>query len=595
VKKEQRKQKSYFEIVCVGIGLLVVIGLVAMLTQAKNPQKAALDIVQTAEASIYGLPEPTTLISTSKAHSYPVLKGLKIDPNDPFRLEFIVDREGQADVSDEEMTRLVNYFLAFLTIPEEDVWVNLSPYEGERVTSPKLALTDLGKDLLGEDYILKQLVSSLTYPETELGKRYWDKVYEEIHQLAGTTNIPINTFNKVWIVPKVASVVEKGNIGLIDKAELKAMHEEDFLALQKNVSKADEEEISKVSSKVMKEIILPEIERDINQGENFAKLRQAYHSYILASWFKKKLKDTLFQYYIGQGKIEGIDLEDKDAKDKIFNLYVEAYKKGVYNYTKNDYDPNERKYIQRQYYSGGVAKFDGEVETTQATSEQIAAAGDDTDNGTKVVRTAEVGSSSSPSKVLSSAKVLFLETEGSGDVWWRDFGGILKQAGAEITKVTNLDEVAPAEEAFSRAQYDVVIANYSRQNQWINAIIDAIRKRDNSIPIIALAGKGEWDWISKDCKHWSPSVMGNSLEREAPSLIRSLKIYVMSERDRRLNAQTSKEVWERVKERYRSNASDAEVQQLVASEFASHMADKVPKLLRTDPIFALDVKENWGG
>lgn len=308
--------------------------------------------------STYNLPAPTEMVPLSRAGSHPALKGVKIDPNDPFKLEFILDTKGQKNISEEETARLVNYFLAALTIPEKDLWVNLSPQEKERVTSNNLALTDMGKDMLSEDYILKQLVSTLTYPEDKIGKKYWDSVYEKVHKIAGITNIPINTFNKVWVVPKNATVVEEGNVALITDASLAVLHEEDYLAINKRGMKDEgretNEKINKVGSSTLKEMVLPEIERDVNYGENFAKLRQMYNSFILATWFKKKLKNSIYQYYIDQGKVEGIDLAEKDAKDKIFNLYVEAYKKGVYNYVKKDFDPHVGRSINRRYYSGGL-------------------------------------------------------------------------------------------------------------------------------------------------------------------------------------------------------------------------------------------------
>jgi len=335
-------------------------GAALILINGKMPNRASLDVTPRAQAAIYDLPSPTALVPVSKAYSYPVLKGLKINPNDPFKLEFIIDNESEEDVSKEELDKLIKYFLAALTTPEEDLWVNLSPYEENRVISENLSFTDLGKDMLGQDYLLKQFFSSLTYPESEIGKKYWSKLYEEVYQLASTTNIPIDTFSKVWIVPDKAEVYENENLALITHASLKAMHEEDYLALKHTgdqdirVSGDQGRRIHKVASGVMKEIILPEIEQDVNQGENFAKLRQMYHSLILATWFKEKVKKSVFQYYIDQGKVEGIDLEDKNAKEKVFNLYVQAYKKGVYNYIKSDYDSNMRQTIKRKYYSGGL-------------------------------------------------------------------------------------------------------------------------------------------------------------------------------------------------------------------------------------------------
>ena len=69
-----------------------------------------------------------------------------------------------------ESKRLINYFLASLTVPENDLWVNLSPYEKDRIVPEPLSKTELGRDLLPQDYILKQLTASLMYPEDELGE-----------------------------------------------------------------------------------------------------------------------------------------------------------------------------------------------------------------------------------------------------------------------------------------------------------------------------------------------------------------------------------------------------------------------------------------
>jgi hypothetical protein len=56
-----------------------------------------------------------------------------------------------------DANRLIKYFLASLTVPEKDLWVNLSPYEEDRIAPESLGPTDLGKELLEQDYILKQL------------------------------------------------------------------------------------------------------------------------------------------------------------------------------------------------------------------------------------------------------------------------------------------------------------------------------------------------------------------------------------------------------------------------------------------------------
>ncbi|MCP4652044.1 MAG: hypothetical protein GY858_01490 [Candidatus Omnitrophica bacterium] len=319
-------------------------------------------------AHAYNLPSPTKLLPLSQDYSYSVLKGLRFDPENPLNIEFIVDTANQEDINQEEASRLIRYFLAGLTLPEEELWVNLSPYEKTRVAPDDLSLTDLGKDLLGQDYILKQLLSSLTYPESETGKDYWEKVYEDCRDAKlCVSDLSINAFNKVWITPDKSVVYENKDVAYITEATMKVMLEDDYVARGHVPDRTGtctgspdvvgdryvSPEVNEITSRLMRETILPKISHDVNHGKNFARLRQIYHSLILAVWFKEKFKDTFYQHYIDQGKIKGIDLEGKGAKDKIYNLYVEAYKKGVYNYIKPERDPTTHKRINRKYFSGG--------------------------------------------------------------------------------------------------------------------------------------------------------------------------------------------------------------------------------------------------
>ena len=130
-----------------------------------------------------------------------------------------------------ESDKLIKYFLASLTIPEKDLWVNLSPYEKDRIVPQEFGQTEMGRDLLAEDYLLKQITASLIYPESKLGKEFWQKVYAQAQAKYGTTNIPINTFNKVWIVPEKAVVYENKGVAFVLENHLKVMLEQDYLSM----------------------------------------------------------------------------------------------------------------------------------------------------------------------------------------------------------------------------------------------------------------------------------------------------------------------------------------------------------------------------
>ena len=168
---------------------------------------------------VLNLPRPGMMVTVTPPLTPPLLVGLKIHPEHPLKFDFILDRGDIKNLKGTELTdestKLIKYFLAALTIPEKQIWVNLSPYEKERIISKDFGLTEMGRDLLAQDYLLKQLTASLTYPEEGLGKTFWDRVYKKAFDLYGTTNIPLNTFNKVWIIPDSAEVFEKNDTSLI--------------------------------------------------------------------------------------------------------------------------------------------------------------------------------------------------------------------------------------------------------------------------------------------------------------------------------------------------------------------------------------------
>jgi len=328
-----------------------------------------------AQAGDFSLPAPGVRIHLSPEFNPPVLKGIKVHPDNPFKFEFILDR-GDRRLSDEalkdESSKLIKYFLASLTIPENDLWVNLSPYEKDRIIPNSFGLTEMGRDLLAEDYMLKQITASLIYPEDQIGKKFWKRIYEEAEKKFGTTDIPVSTFNKVWIVPEKAVVYENAKAGTayVVESKLKVMLEQDYLSLAKHAIQPPHlPEMGKLvkmtipppggmntlGSQVIREIVIPELTIEVNENKNFAKLRQVFNSLILATWYKKKIKDSILaQVYADKKKIAGVNIDDPNEKLKIYGQYLKAFKKGVYNYIKEDVDPVTQGMISRKYFSGGL-------------------------------------------------------------------------------------------------------------------------------------------------------------------------------------------------------------------------------------------------
>ncbi|MBF0594681.1 MAG: hypothetical protein HQL22_06910 [Candidatus Omnitrophica bacterium] len=309
------------------------------------------------------LPEPGSMVQPSQASAPILLKGLRVDFHDPFRMDFYVDGGDDLWTSDQLKSgsqQQIKYFLAGLAIPDKDLWVNLSPYEKDRITSDHLGVTELGRDMLAQDYILKQLTASLTYPDSETGKSFWAKAYSAAYQVYGTTDVPIDTFNKVWIVPGHATVVEKNGTAFVTELELNVFLDKDYQAQKETASTGNQEKTSTgaedaVSRDVARKVLLPIIKQDVNHGRQFERIRQIFYALILAKWYKDRFKEGfLGSSYIGKNKVTGIDIEDVKLKEKIFEQYVQTFRKGVYNFIREDVDPLTKETVPRKYFSGGV-------------------------------------------------------------------------------------------------------------------------------------------------------------------------------------------------------------------------------------------------
>jgi len=328
---------------------------------------------------ILPLPAVSTILSLTPSYNPTILSGITIHPEDPFKIDFIVDvgdDDFQGKELREESQRLISYFLTSMTVPEEEMWVNLSPYEKDRIMADGLGQTRLGLDMLAQDYILKQITASLMYPDSELGRKFWRKIYTQAQEKFGTIDIPTNTFNKVWIVPEKALIYRNGKNIFITDSHLKVMLEEDYLSLEHHEEALDahtaDTSLKEETKIILRDVILPELQREVNEGANFANLRQIYHSLILAVWYKNNLKESILsQIYADENKLEGVKAEDREIKEKIYNQYIDAFKKGVYDYIREDYDATRQEMIPRKYFSGGEALMTTNEVTTESNDKAM--------------------------------------------------------------------------------------------------------------------------------------------------------------------------------------------------------------------------------
>lgn len=310
----------------------------------------------------------------------PRLKGLTFPVNNPLNISFYLDNRNKKAVETKALKHLINYFLGALTIPQEKLWVNLSPYESHRIIPEVLDRTDIGKNLLFTDFNLKRLSSYLIRPDIKQSQRFWQQVIK----ITKAKNIPIDSLYKIWIVPEKALVYEYKHYQnsqewitvCIKEAKLRVMLEDDYLAIQGNhLAKNDyifckknkyKKEYYREIKEIFKKEVLPIIDKEVNEGISFAPLRQLVTSVILANYFKSKVREhNIYLHYIDKEKISRLQLGEVNCKDIVYQAYLKQF--NSQQYKENKYDKYSGKAVTRKYFLGGI-KPAAQAQLSQAKS-----------------------------------------------------------------------------------------------------------------------------------------------------------------------------------------------------------------------------------
>ena len=109
------------------------------------------------------------------------------------------------------------------------------------------------------------------------------------------------------------------------ESKLKVMLEQDYLSIKKHtvetpfmaslnrdaINRVSTNNVNSIGSQIVREIVIPELTKEVNENKNFSQLRQVYSSLILATWYKKKIKDSILaQVYEDKEKVAGVGYEN---------------------------------------------------------------------------------------------------------------------------------------------------------------------------------------------------------------------------------------------------------------------------------------------
>jgi hypothetical protein len=267
-------------------------------------------------------PNPDRMLLPSRKFVPALPKRLVLNDENPLELNFIMD-SGHSNLHDDdfkaETQKMVDYFTTMLAVPGDDVYVNLAPNESAKLLTQALRGTRLGAALLEFDYRLKRLSASLLHPDVDTGRMFWTEVLDRCKGDLDLEELPCVGFQRVWIVPDQAMVLEGAEwqlsgdpkpkegggeeklCAIVIDQRLKAMTEREYLVGRGHTERTDR--LAAIWDEAFRRVVLPVIEAEVNEGENFAEMRQIYCTMILETWFKQKYRShPLVAEYVDSGK-----------------------------------------------------------------------------------------------------------------------------------------------------------------------------------------------------------------------------------------------------------------------------------------------------
>jgi hypothetical protein len=314
------------------------------------------------------------------------------------------EKSGTATIDVRNSSELAyNTFFVGLFMPNNLFWVNLNPWEPNRLLGDGLEKTDAGRVMLEADLQMKKDFANYKNPcESDVGAQYWKKLDEKSDQLVQNLKkkypndfnekdiITFSTVSRNWIVPDKINAQGTGDTIYLESATLKIESEpvyehsqydvKDRLTFLFSQSVKDDlaaaaKEYGKYSMELQDEMIRPLVIRDINTQKEYADLRTVYHSLILAQWYKNKFQSSpaLFSDEFNSGKIVSYESDTPWKPESTWQAYRTSFEEHEYECIKTqEFTQGTTKITSTKTYEGGGVKFDNiPLSITEPPSQKI--------------------------------------------------------------------------------------------------------------------------------------------------------------------------------------------------------------------------------
>jgi len=263
----------------------------------------------------------------------------------------------------------LEYFFIGLVLHDDVFWVNLNPEEPNRIINSSLKDTDLGRIMLNADFRLKEDVSEYINPQTsQVGKEFWRQLYAKAQELGLVNRIPVIT--RLWIMPGEVEVDEAENQISIVKSSLRVCLEPAYLSGQLALQDKKEQELQNFASNLMKELVLPYLNKKVNEAYAYSDLREVFNALILARWYKDRFGSRYGSLLntVDYSILDETETNYTTTPDELYQAYLKSLKEGKYSFTETETLGSSFCMVitTRHYFSGGVDFRD--IKMTKASS-----------------------------------------------------------------------------------------------------------------------------------------------------------------------------------------------------------------------------------
>ncbi|MFB3764522.1 MAG: hypothetical protein ACE14P_04650 [Methanotrichaceae archaeon] len=256
-------------------------------------------------------------------------------------------------------------FMTGLAVNDNKFWVNLNPWEVDRIIDEELGQSEVGRIMLEADLQMKKDFGNYGNPcANETGKVLWgllDKKREDLVQrcmnkfpgeIKETSNIIFKPVQRHWIVPDKACAYSNESLIYIINASLTINSEPvtDHSSFQVNnqdintLSRDCVEELNRSAKEyaeyyknLEERMIQPYIVADINADEKYEDLREVYAALALAQWYKSKTTPhtDIFRDGLDSSSVSIFKSQTPWHPKDIWDQYVYSFKNGEYKCWEN--------------------------------------------------------------------------------------------------------------------------------------------------------------------------------------------------------------------------------------------------------------------